>query len=160
MSVGTQVIIVVFDDNKITVAAQCVTGIDDAPIGGRDNNLSLLPAISIPLLPPSAPLKFSITLPSVGQRHAEIGELVDVLLAVGWVVLTVVGAVTGATTVVVVVAGLLLGNILVALCSPEDSEYVIVGCEATTAVDFVQKLCWSSHRRSLLRWPEKRRFRR
>ncbi|WP_260563046.1 hypothetical protein, partial [Acinetobacter baumannii] len=55
---------------------------------------------------------------------------------VGWVVLTVVGAVTGATTVVVVVAGLLLGNILVALCSPEDSEYVIVGCEATTAVDF------------------------
>ena len=75
-------------------------------------------------------------MPSVGQRHDEIGELVDVLLAVGWVVLTVVGAVTGATTVVVVVAGLLLGNILVALCSPEDSEYVIVGCEATTAVDF------------------------
>ena len=32
---------VVFDDNKITVAAQCVTGIDDAPIGGRDNSLSL-----------------------------------------------------------------------------------------------------------------------
>ena len=40
MSVGTQVIIVVFDDNKITVTAQCVTGIDDAPIGGRDNSLS------------------------------------------------------------------------------------------------------------------------
>lgn len=136
MSVGTQVIIVVFDDNKITVAAQCVTGIDDAPIGGRDNSLSLTACNIDTLLPPSAPLKFSITLPSVGQRHVEIGELVDVLLAVGWVVLTVVGAVTGATTVVVVVAGLLLGNILVALCSPEDSEYVIVGCEATTAVDF------------------------
>ena len=74
-------------------------------------------------------------MPSVGQRHDEIGELVDVLLAVGWVVLTVDGAVTGAT-VVVVVAGLLFGNILVALCSPEDSEYVIVGCDATTAVDF------------------------
>ena len=63
----------------------------------------------------------------------EIGELVDVLLAVGWFVLTA-GAVTGAT--VVVVAGLLFGNILLAFCSPEDSEYVIVGCDATTAVDF------------------------
>jgi hypothetical protein len=48
------------------------------------------------------------------------------------VVLTA-GAVTGATTVV---AGLLFGNILLAFCSPEDSEYVIVGCDATTAVDF------------------------
>ncbi|STW72626.1 Uncharacterised protein [Klebsiella michiganensis] len=73
-------------------------------------------------------------MPSVGQRHEEIGELVDVLLAVDWVVLTA-GAVTGAT-VVVVVAGLLFGNILLALCSPEDSEYVIVGWDATTAVDF------------------------
>ena len=41
MSVGTQVIIVVFDDNKITVTAQRVTGIDDASVSGRDNSLSL-----------------------------------------------------------------------------------------------------------------------
>lgn len=40
MGVGTQVIIVVFDDNKITVTAQCVTGIYDASICGRDNSLS------------------------------------------------------------------------------------------------------------------------
>ena len=40
MCVGAQVIIVVFYDNKITVTAQCVTGIDDAPICGRDNSLS------------------------------------------------------------------------------------------------------------------------
>lgn len=63
----------------------------------------------------------------------EIGVLVDVLLTVGSVVLAV-GTVTGAVTVVAV--GLLFGNILLALCSPEDSEYVIVGCEATATVEF------------------------
>ena len=40
MGVGTQVIIIMFDDNKITVTAQRVTGIDDAPICGRDDCLS------------------------------------------------------------------------------------------------------------------------
>lgn len=75
----------------------------------------------------------SITLPSVGQRQVEIGVLVDVLLTVGSVVLAV-GTVTGAVTVVAV--GLLFGNILLALCSPEDSEYVIVGCDATATVEF------------------------
>jgi hypothetical protein len=84
MSVGTQVIIVVFDDNKITVTAQRVTGIDDAPICGRDNSLSLTACNINTFIAAFAPLKFSITLPSVGQRHEEIGELVDVLLAVGW----------------------------------------------------------------------------
>ena len=66
-------------------------------------------------------------------KITQINELVEVLLAVGTVVLAV-GAVTGAVTVLV--AGLLLGNILLALCSPESSEYVIVGVDATTAVDF------------------------
>ncbi len=88
-----------FDDNQITVAAQRVTGINNAAICGRDNCLSLLPAISIPLLPPSEAPKVSITLPSVGQRQVEIGVLVDVLLTVGSVVLAV-GTVTGAVTVV------------------------------------------------------------
>ena len=32
MGVGTQVIIVMFDDNKITVTAQSVTGIDNASV--------------------------------------------------------------------------------------------------------------------------------
>ncbi len=122
MGVGTQVIIVMFDDNKITVTTQCVTGIYDAPISGCDDSLSLTACNVDPLLPPSEAPKFSIT-PSVGQRHAEIGALVDVLLAFGSVVLTV-GA-TGAVTTVP--AGLLFGNILLALCSPEPSEYVIVG---------------------------------
>ena len=72
-------------------------------------------------------------MPSVGQRQVEIGVLVDVLLTVGSVVLAV-GTVTGAVTVVAV--GLLFGNILLALCSPEDSEYVIVGCDATATVEF------------------------
>ncbi|EHX28725.1 gntP permease family protein [Escherichia coli DEC12A] len=58
---------------------------------------------------------------------------VEVLLTVGSVVLAV-GTVTGAVTVVA--AGLLFGNILLALCSPEDSEYVIVGCDATATVEF------------------------
>ena|SRR5690606_1161523 len=40
MGVGTQVIIIMFDDNKITVTAQCVTGIDNAPVCGRDDCLS------------------------------------------------------------------------------------------------------------------------
>ncbi|SQA63079.1 High-copy suppressor of rspA [Yokenella regensburgei] len=40
MGVGAQVIIVVFDDNKITVTTQCVTGIDDASISGRGDCLS------------------------------------------------------------------------------------------------------------------------
>lgn len=39
MSVGIQVIIVVFDDNKIIVVVQCVIGIDDVFIGGCDNSL-------------------------------------------------------------------------------------------------------------------------
>ena len=51
MGVGTQVIIIMFDDNKITVTAQCVTGIDNASVCGRDDCCPLLPAISIPLLP-------------------------------------------------------------------------------------------------------------
>ncbi|MPN58061.1 hypothetical protein SDC9_205759 [bioreactor metagenome] len=89
--------------------------------------------MSIPLLPPSVAAKFSITLPSVGQRQVEIGELVDVELAVDSVALTA-GAVTGAVTTVP--AGLLFGNILLALCSPESSEYVIVGFEATATVEF------------------------
>lgn len=72
-------------------------------------------------------------MPSVGQRQVEIGVLVDVLLTVGSVVLAV-GTVTGTVTVVAV--GLLFGNILLALCSPEDSEYVIVGCDATATVEF------------------------
>lgn len=124
MGVGTQVIIVMFDDNKITVTTQCVTGIYDAPISGCDDSLSLTACNVDPFIAPSEAPKFSITLPSVGQRHAEIGALVDVLLAFGSVVLTV-GAVTGAVTTVP--AGLLFGNILLALCSPEPSEYVIVG---------------------------------
>lgn len=133
MGVGTQVIIIMFDDNQITVAAQRVASINNAAICGRDNCCPLLPAISIPLLPPSEAPKVSITLPSVGQRQVEIGVLVDVLLTVGSVVLAV-GTVTGAVTVVAV--GLLFGNILLALCSPEDSEYVIVGCDATATVEF------------------------
>ena len=56
--------------------------------------------------------KFSITLPSVGQRHSEIGELEVILLAVGSVELTT-GAVTGAVTAVAV--PLLFGNILLAV---------------------------------------------
>ncbi|WP_249532724.1 peptidoglycan DD-metalloendopeptidase family protein, partial [Escherichia coli] len=79
----------------------------------------LLPAISIPLLPPSEAPKVSITLPSVGQRQVEIGVLVDVLLTVGSVVLAV-GTVTGAVTVVadgrVVYAGNALrgyGNLII-----------------------------------------------
>ncbi len=132
MGVGTQVIIVMFNNDEIPVTAQRVTGINDAPICGRDNSLSFATRDIDPLLPPSVAEKLSITLPSVGQRHAEIGELVDVLLTVGSVVLTE-GAVTGAVTTV---AGLLLGNILLALCSPESSEYVIVGFEATTTVEF------------------------
>ncbi len=60
MGVGTQVIIVMFDDNKITVTTQCVTGIYDAPIGGCDDSLSLTACNVDPLLPPSeAPKKFS-----------------------------------------------------------------------------------------------------
>jgi len=70
---------------------------------------------------------------SAGQRHVEIGELVVVLLTVGSVELTT-GAVTGAVTTVPVPR--LFGNILLALCSPEDSEYVIVGLDATTVVEF------------------------
>mgnify|MGYP002711626694 CR=1 FL=1 len=46
----------------------------------------------------------------------------------------IIDTVTGAVTVVAV--GLLFGNILLALCSPEDSEYVIVGCDATATVEF------------------------
>src|SRR5690606_5696690 len=63
----------------------------------------------------------------------EIGALEVILLAVGTEELTT-GAVTGAVTTVA--DGLLFGNILLALCSPESSEYVIVGCEATTALVF------------------------
>ncbi|STM37415.1 Uncharacterised protein [Escherichia coli] len=80
-------------------------------------------------------------MPSVGQRQVEIGVLVDVLLTVGSVVLAV-GTVTGAVTVVA--AGLLFGNILLALCSPEDSEYVIVGCDATATVEFCAGLITNS----------------
>lgn len=133
MGVGTQVIIIMFDDNQITVAAQRVTGINNAAICGRDNCLSFAARDINPLVAPSEAPKVSITLPSVGQRPVEIGVLVDVLLTVGSVVLAV-GTVTGAVTVVAV--GLLFGNILLALCSPEDSEYVIVGCEATATVEF------------------------
>ena len=39
MGVGTQVIIVMFYDDQITVTAQCVTGIYNAPICGRDDSL-------------------------------------------------------------------------------------------------------------------------
>lgn len=75
MGVGTQVIIVVFYDNKITVTAQSVTGIYYASISGRDNSLSLTSCDIDPFISPSEEEKFSITLPSVGQRHEEIGEL-------------------------------------------------------------------------------------
>lgn len=112
MGVGTQVIIVVFDDDKITVTAQSVTGIHNASICGRDDSLSFTPCDIDPLFPPSEEEKFSITLPSVGQRHAEIGELEVILLAVGSVELTT-GAVTGAVTAVAV--PLLFGNILLAV---------------------------------------------
>lgn len=133
MGVGTQVIIIMFDDNQITVAAQRVTGINNATICGRDNCLSFVACDINPLVAPSEAPKVSITLPSAYQRQVEIGVLVDVLLTVGSVVLAV-GTVTGAVTVVAV--GLLFGNILLALCSPEDSEYVIVGCDATATVEF------------------------
>lgn len=122
-----------FDDNQITAAAQRVTSINNAAICGRDNCLSFAACDINPLVAPSEAPKVSITLPSVGQRQVEIGVLVDVLLTVGSVVLAV-GTVTGAVTVVA--AGLLFGNILLALCSPEDSEYVIVGCDATATVEF------------------------
>lgn len=111
MGVGTQVIIVVFDDDKITVTAQSVTGIHNASICGRDDSLSFTPCDIDPLFPLRRK-KFSITLPSVGQRHAEIGELEVILLAVGSVELTT-GAVTGAVTAVAV--PLLFGNILLAV---------------------------------------------
>lgn len=102
-------------------------------ICGRDNCLSFAACDINPLVAPSEAPKVSITLPSAYQRQVEIGVLVDVLLTVGSVVLAV-GTVTGAVTVVA--AGLLFGNILLALCSPEDSEYVIVGCDATATVEF------------------------
>lgn len=137
MGVGTQVIIIMFDDNQITAAAQRVTGINNAAICGRDNCLSFAACDINPLVAPSEAPKVSITLPSVGQRQVEIGVLVDVLLTVGSVVLAV-GTVTGTVTVVAV--GLLFGNILLALCSPEDSEYVIVGCDATATVEFLCRL--------------------
>ncbi|QUJ07466.1 hypothetical protein KCP70_05870 [Salmonella enterica subsp. enterica] len=72
-------------------------------------------------MPPSeAPSFRSLCYPSPA---AQTGAA-DVLVAFGSVVLTV-GAVTGPVTTIP--AGLLFGNILLALCSPEPSEYVIVG---------------------------------
>lgn len=133
MGVGTQVIIIMFDDNQITVAAQRVTSINNAPSAVAIIACPLLPAISIPLLPPQKRQRFRSLCPQSSKRQVEIGVLVDVLLTVGSVVLAV-GTVTGAVTVVA--AGLLFGNILLALCSPEDSEYVIVGCDATATVEF------------------------
>lgn len=133
MGVGTQVIIVMFYDNKITVTAQSVTGVHNASICGRGDSLSLTSCDIDPFISPSEEEKFSKTLPSVGQRQVEIGALEVILLAVGTVELTT-GAVVGAVTTVA--DALLFGNILLALCSPESSEYVIVGCEATTALVF------------------------
>ena len=76
MGVGTQVIIIMFDDNKITVTAQCVTGIDNAPVCGRDDDCPSFTACDIdPFVAPSEVAKFSIILPSVGQRHVVIDEL-------------------------------------------------------------------------------------
>ncbi len=78
---------------------------------------SAVATIARPLLPgnvsslycPFEAPKFSITLlTSVGQRHAEIGALVDVLLAFGSVVLPLVPSYRRQTTVP---AGLLFGNI-------------------------------------------------
>jgi hypothetical protein len=89
MSVGTQVIIVVFDDNKITVTAQRVTGIDDAPICGRDNSLSLTACNIDTFIAAFRATKVLDNLAISRPAPCEIGELVDVLLAVGWVVLTV-----------------------------------------------------------------------
>lgn len=58
MGVGTQVIIIMFDDNQITVAAQRVTGINNAPSAVAIIACPLLPAISIPLLPPQKRQRF------------------------------------------------------------------------------------------------------
>lgn len=132
MGVGTQVIIIMFDDNQITAAAQRVTSINNAAICGRDNCLSFAACDINPLVAPQKRQRFRSLCPQSASA-VEIGVLVDVLLTVGSVVLAV-GTVTGAVTVVA--AGLLFGNILLALCSPEDSEYVIVGCDATATVEF------------------------
>src|SRR5690606_22898324 len=52
MGVGTQVIIVMFYDNKITVTAQSVTGIYNASICGRGNSLSLTSCDIDPFISP------------------------------------------------------------------------------------------------------------
>lgn len=75
MGVGTQVIIIMFDDNKITVTAQCVTGIDNASVCGRDDCLSFTACDIDPFVAPSEVAKFSMILPSVGQRQVVIDEL-------------------------------------------------------------------------------------
>lgn len=58
MGVGTQVIIIMFDDNQITVAAQRVTSINNAAICGRDNCLSFAACDINPLLPPQKRQRF------------------------------------------------------------------------------------------------------
>lgn len=71
MGVGTQVIIIMFDDNQITVAAQRYR-INNAAICGRDNCLSFAARDINPLVAPSEAPKVSwITLPSVGQRRGD-----------------------------------------------------------------------------------------
>ena len=126
MGVGTQVIISMFDDNQITVAAQLVTSINNAaicdyPIIGP---VLCCPRYQSPCCPLRSAQRFRSLCPQSAQRQVEIGVLVGVLsLTVGSVVLCCWYRYRRSCTVVAV--GLLFGNILLALCSPEDSEYVI-----------------------------------